>query len=170
VSKKRFKEEARTPLPPVRPTAFPAVKPYGLKEVIEFAKRVPPVLESDSPLRKLQKAKLQAALNEVVSEMTYRLGPELGNPSTPREVTIPQFFKAVNEAVATALELSDRPEDRRAWLEFGVGVCKGMEWGLAELDKLGIERHSMALLAQRYRLDAEISLQKFVEQVGKKAR
>jgi RNA polymerase sigma factor (sigma-70 family) len=143
-------------------TAFPNIKRIGPDEAKAFAeKHVPPVLESDSVLRKLQKAKLRAAMNELVGERQFL---SMGDPKLPSELMIPSILQAAREAVATGVELSDRREDQHAWLEFGVGVYKEIEWYIRERAAQGIARPNSVLAAQRHRLDAEIALMKHAQQ------
>jgi len=140
------------------PSAFPDIKPLKPEDVEAFAaKRVPPVLESDSVEKKILKAKLRVALNQIANEFASLHMTHTGPPPPPYEATTPELLRSVREAVATALLLVDRPEDRRAWLEFGVGVCKTIEEIFVERVKRGIERPSMAWLVRRYRLDAELT-------------
>ncbi len=150
------------------PTAFPDIKPVGLDQLKEFAAgHVPQVLESDSPLRKLQKAKLRVTMTELEFDRQFIV---IGDPKTGYEVTLNRSLQAAREAVATALELSDRPGDQRAWLEFGVGVHKDIEAFMAERVKSGTARPGEALPACRSLLDAEIALLKHTQQQEKRAK
>jgi hypothetical protein len=74
------------------------------------------------------------------------------------------------EAVATGVELADRPEDRREWLEFRVGVEKENEAFAAERSKSGLMPPGGVLSARRHRLDAEIALLKHIERSGGKEK
>lgn len=142
-------------------TAFPNIKPIGPDELKAFAdKHVPPVLESNPPLRKLQKAKLRAAIEELVRENDFG---RIGDPRVPFEIVQTAILQAVQEVVATGVELSDRREDRQTWLEFGVGLLKDNEAAVVERVKGGITRQSQAWNAQRHRLDAEIALLKHAQ-------
>jgi hypothetical protein len=143
------------------PSAFPNIKPLGPKEIKEFAaKRVPPVLESDSEVTKLLKAKLRVTLKELEWGLYFA---SIGGSKVPHDAHLAEILKAVQNAVATGLELANGLEDRRAWLDFGVGVCKDIEQFAVEQVKQGISRPSLVWLTQRYRLDAEIALQKHIE-------
>jgi len=146
--------------PPVRgqprPTAFPDVKPVGPKEVMAFAARWNlQVLESDPPLRKLRKARLRAARDELLDLLAFRM---IGDPRVPYEATMASFLSVAREAVATGLEMSETPEDRRAWLAFRVGLEKEHEAFAADRVKGGIGQPAAAWAARRSRLDAEIAL------------
>jgi hypothetical protein len=155
-------------LPLLGPTAFPDIKPPSPKQVREFiAKRVPQVLESDPPLRKLQKAKLQAAVAELELLAWNRTN---GDTRVPDQVNASAYAQAIQTAVATGVELADRPEDRRAWLEFGVGLEKEHEALFVSRVNRGIAPRSLALTVRRSRFDAEIALQKHIEQSGGKAK
>jgi RNA polymerase sigma factor (sigma-70 family) len=143
-------------------TAFPDIKPIGLDELKKFAeKHVPPVQESDSPLRKLQKAKLRTAMEELRLTSEFM---QIGDPKATYESIMDVIQQVVREAVATGVELSDRREDRQAWLEFGVGVRKDIEAFFVERAKGGIVRLAQVLTARRHRLDAEIALPKHAQQ------
>ena len=134
----------------VRPTAFPDVGPAGPKELAEFvARRIPQVLESDPPLQRLQKAKLQAAWAYVVLQHEFRV---IGDPKVSYETTVASLFEVAREAVATGLE-------------------KEFEAFLADRVKAAVvEGPSYAWSARRRRLDAEIALLKHVHESGGKAK
>jgi hypothetical protein len=171
--KLREEDPARPKLPPgwgrVRPTAFPDIGPVGPKELWVFVdKRVPPVLASDPPLRKLQKVKLRAAMDELICLGSFRYG--VGDPQVPFEHMAATMVQVAREAVAVGLELAEGPEDRRAWLEFRVGLEKEHEAFAAERYKSGLMPPSWVLSARRHRLDAEIALLKHIEQSGGKAK
>jgi hypothetical protein len=153
----------------VRPTAFPDIGPVGPKELAEFvAGRTPQVLDSDPPLRKLQKAKMQAAWVYVVLQNEFRF---FGDPKMTFETTVASLFDVAREAVAAGLELAERPEDRRAWLAFRVGLGKEFEAFLADRIKAEvIVRPTDAWLARRHRLDAEIALLRHVQESAGKAK
>ena len=166
--------EAGPPQPPppdwgrVRPTAFPDVKPVGPKELREFAaKRVPPVLDSDPPLRKLQKAKLRVAMKELASLIEFK---NVGDPKASFVAIMSELAQAVREAVATGVELADRPEDRRAWLEFRVGVEKEYEAIVAERVKMGLGSPVGVLSTRRHRLEAELALLRHIQESAGKAK
>jgi len=144
------------------PTAFPDIKPITLDEIKAFtAKHVPTVEVSDPPLRKLQKAKLRTAMEELASEIQFR---QIGDPRSPFEITLIAIPQVAREAIATGVELSDRREDQRAWLEFGVGVHKEIEAFVRDRIRQEIARPSLVWTARRHRLDAEIALLKHAQQ------
>ena len=94
-------------LPPdwcqTRPTAFPDVTPVRPKELRGFVdKRVPPVLETDPPSRKLHKTKLRAATDELLFRCSLRYG--VGDPKGRIEHTAAAMAQATREAVAAGLE------------------------------------------------------------------
>jgi hypothetical protein len=133
----------------VLPTAFPDVGPVGPKELAEFtARRTPRVLDSDPPLRRLQKAKLQAAWAYVVLQHEFRF---IGDPKVPYETTVASLFDVARKAVAAGLELAEVAEDPRAWLEFRVGLEKEHEAFIAERVKSGYVLPSYAWAARRQR-------------------
>jgi hypothetical protein len=145
----------------VQPTQFLDIKPLHSEDIKAFIdKRVPPVLDSDSPLRKLQKAKLRASLEELAYLVRFM---DFGDNRRPFETTLSLIAQVAREVATTGVELADRPEDRRAWLEFRVGLEKGIEAVVVERVSTGIANPSEAWSARRHRLDAEIALLKHIE-------
>jgi RNA polymerase sigma factor (sigma-70 family) len=143
-------------------SAFPDIKPLDLNELEKFTeKHATPALESDPPLRKLQKAKLRAAMEQLKLEREFR---RLGDPRIPYEFTMNTLHQIIRDAVETGVELSDRREDQHAWLEFGVRVCKEYEALTKERANQGVIRPSDQLSVHRHRLDAEIALLKHAQQ------
>lgn len=142
------------------PTAFPDIELWHDELKAFAATRAPTVLESDTPLRKLFKRKLQVAIAEVES------GREVLITVDPKsfEIIAAAIQQAAREAVATGVELAERREDRAAWLEYGVGIHKFLEAIIAGKVEHGIARWDLLYSAQRHRLDAEIALLKHTQQ------
>ena len=123
--------------------------------------------ETDSPLRKLQIAKLRVTTREWNSLVEFF---EAGDSSEPFELTRERIYLAERALIETAVELSARPEDLKVLLEFGVGRAKALEaFDLYRL-KRGVGQELFVARTQRHRLDAEIALLKHIEQTGGKAK
>ncbi len=147
------------------PTAFPDIKPMEPKEVAEFAKKwTPTVLEGDRLEQKLRKIKLRTLLQSLVIEFNLRETGVIGREAPEQLLRIGELTK---ETVSTALELNERPESRKTWLEFGIGLQKYVESMTAEGVKTGTTRVQYLATARRYRLDAEIALIAFQFPPGK---
>src|SRR5262249_47413041 len=99
------------------PSVFPNIKPVKLEGLEAFAeKRSPKVMESDSQIGKLQKAKLRLALHEL--EKILAVIAE-GDPRVPYDIMMERILNTTKSTVTTALELTDGNDSRRAWLEIG---------------------------------------------------
>jgi hypothetical protein len=132
-----------------------------------YAQRMPQGKETDPPLRKLLIAKLRVTTREWNSLVESF---ESGDPSEPYELTRERVYLAEHTLIETAAELSARPEDLKALLEFGVGRAKALEAFASYRLKRGTGQELFVARAQRHRLDAEIALLKHVEQAGGKAK
>jgi hypothetical protein len=199
VAQEPAKVEHRTGIGPTGtieevPTAFPDIKPlfltiggddeqeqlrrfrsvYGTearvistKKLMEsYAQRFPQGKETDPPLRKLLIAKLRVTTREWDSLVEFF---ESGDPSEPYELTRERIYLAERILIETSAELSARPEDLKALLEFGVGRAKALEAFASYRLKRGTGQKLFVARAQRHRLDAEIALLKHV-QASEKAK
>ena len=152
----------------IRATYGPDVRIISAKKLgATYAERMPQGKETDSPLRKLQIAKLRVTTREWNSLVKFFAS---GDSSEPFELTRERIYLAERALIETALELSARPEDLKVLLEFGVSRAKALEaFDLYRL-KQGIGQELFVARSQRHRLDAEIALLKHIEQTGGKPK
>jgi RNA polymerase sigma factor (sigma-70 family) len=130
------------------PSAFPNIQPTG--SLFPGMTRVS-VLVADTPLRKLQKTRLNLLLAEFeIATNRVRVG-------AMTESELRQYYPKL---AAAASEVFDRPADLRPWVEAWVGAMKAEEKHAEQTARAGAASATELFAVRRARIVAEIALVK----------
>lgn len=131
----------------VPPSAFPDLVPGRQHPAI--AKVV--ILKTDTPLKKLQKARLNLLLTEL--EVINQATRQGSASASDGRMYYPKL-------AAAAMEVFDKPAELRPWIEAWVVEMKAEEQVMAQRVGVGAVSQADLFIVRRGRLDAEIALAK----------
>lgn len=133
----------------IDPSAGPDTKPGGARPPVA---RVT-VFASDTPLRKLQKARLNLLVDEFhAAEATAR----------ERQISAAELRQHATGLAAAAADVFDRPADLRPWVEAWVAAAKVDEAAAEERSREKVISAADLRAARLARVQAEIALAKLL--------
>jgi hypothetical protein len=129
---------------------------YDLESLQKLMNKLAIENATDDGIRKLQRQRLESALNSVKA-LRERL-------HVGQRIDASYFFKFIKIAGSCALELADTNEERIQCLEFVLETCRREELRVLRLQEVGARGGmvSDAALATYWRLDAEINLRTYI--------